>query len=74
MKPEPLTVMVPPGELSGAEVGTMLVMAGIGLVTVKMTVLDVPPPGAGVKTVMFLAPTVVKSEAGMATVNRVAET
>jgi len=36
---------------------------------VKVAVLDVPPPGAGLKTVTFAVPAVATSLAGMAAVS-----
>ena len=37
--------------------------------TVKVNVFDVPPPGAGLKTVTLTAPALFKSLAGIAAVN-----
>lgn len=41
---------------------------------VKTAVLLVPPPGVGLKTVMFFVPAVVKSVAGITAVSCVGET
>jgi len=41
---------------------------------VKIAVLDVPPPGAGLKTVTFAVPAVATSLAGIAAVSWVLET
>ncbi len=41
---------------------------------VKATALDVPPPGAGVNTVIWAVPAAAMSEAGIAALSRVAET
>ena len=46
----PLIVMVKPGSPAVAEAGDMLVRVGAGLLTVKGTALEVPPPGAGLVT------------------------
>ena len=52
MKPEPLMVSVWPAAPAVADGGERLVTAGSGLlaVTVKLTLLEVPPPGAGLVT------------------------
>ena len=52
----------------------MPVINGTGLlITVKVTVLEVPPPGVGLVTVTFLDPTVAISDAKIAAVSWVAE-
>ena len=70
MKLEPVTVSVkagPPAMALAGESGD--VVAGTGLLTQNEIGGDVPPPGAGVKTVIELQPTIVKSEVGTAAVN-----
>src|SRR5262249_8835045 len=47
----------------------MLVSIGGGTVTVKMRGVEVPPPGAGLKTVIESAPAAAMSDAGIAAVN-----
>ena len=54
--------------------GLMLLIVGNGLVMVKVAVLDVPPLGAGLKTVTFAVPAVATSLAGIAAVSWVLET
>lgn len=66
---EPVAVKVKPGPPAVAEPGEMPVSTGTAGVTVKITAPDVPPPGAGLKTVMESAPAEAMSEAGMAAVN-----
>src|SRR5690242_7857144 len=46
----------------------MLVIAGTGLVMEKLTAFDVPPAGAGLKTVIGARPPLATSEEGMAAV------
>jgi hypothetical protein len=41
-------------------------MTGRELVTMKLTALESPPPGAGLKTVMFAVPPAAMSLAGIA--------
>jgi len=48
--PVPLTVSVNPAAPAVALVGEIVVIAGGGLVTGKLTVPEVPPPGAGLLT------------------------
>jgi hypothetical protein len=50
-------------------VGIRAVIAGMGLLIVKVCGFDRPPPGAGLKTVTLAAPAVAISEASIATVN-----
>ena len=74
-KSPPLTVKVNWADPTGFDEGERLVMDGTGLeVTTKGIVLDVPPPGAGLTTVMLKLPAAVRSEAGMMAVSWVAET
>ena len=70
----PVSVMVVFGAPTVAEVGLMPVSVGIGLLTVKVCAVDVPPPGLGVTTVMDAVPAVVRSLAGMTAVSCVALT
>jgi hypothetical protein len=85
---EPLTTMMDVGvkfapvavSVNGAEptemlVGEMLVSvgAGGGVVTVSVTLDDVPPPGAGLKTVIACVPVEATSVARIAAVNDVVD-
>jgi hypothetical protein len=70
----PVMVRVNPPLPATVVAGLMLLIVGAGLVMVKVAVLDVPPPGAGLKTVTFAVPAVATSLAGMAASNRVLET
>ena len=45
-----ITKLEPPAIVT---VGLILVVEGIGLLTVKVRELEVPPPGVGLKTVML---------------------
>ena len=54
-----------------AEFGVTPVTIGAGLTTSKLNGADVPPPGAGLKTVIGVAPAVLRSLAGITTVNNV---
>src|SRR5207302_10256106 len=70
----PVRVSVNPGLPAETLEGEMLESEGTGLLTVRVTTEEVPPPGAGLETVMDrLAPTV-KSDAGIDAVNCVALT
>ena len=51
-KPLPFTVSVKPGPWARAVAGAIAVAVGAGLVTERLRVLDVPPPGADVNTFM----------------------
>ena len=57
-----------------AVAGLMLLIVGNGFVMVKVAVLDVPPPGAGLKTVTLAVPAVATSLAGIVAVSTVLET
>ena len=73
----PVTVRVKVGPPAVAELGERVVMAGIGLLAalmVKVSGLEVPPPGVGLKTVTLAVPAAAISEAGIAAVSWVAET
>src|SRR5262249_46286813 len=72
--PVPLTTRVTSGLPAGAESGLMLVMRGAGLFTVSVAAFDMPPPGAGLKTVIDSAPAIAMSVAGIFTASEVAET
>ena len=76
MKFVPLTVRVKAEPPAMAEVGLKEPMVGTGLlaVIVKLAPLEVPPPGAGLKTVTVAVPAVAMSAAVMAAVTCVAET
>ena len=74
MNPEPLTVRVKLGPSTSAVAGEMFEMEGTGLLTVNVTAAEVPPPGAGVKTVMDNKAPTARSDAGIAAVNCVAFT
>jgi hypothetical protein len=54
INPEPLTVSVklPPAATATTGFGEMLVIEGSGLLTVRVTAEEVPPPGVGLETVM----------------------
>jgi len=52
INPEPLTVSVKLGPSATTGFGEMLVIAGSGLLTVRVTAEEVPPPGVGLETVM----------------------
>ena len=71
MKPAPLTVRVKPTSPARAEGGLSEMMLGV---TVKVTAVEVPPPGAGLTTVIGKLPEAVKSAAKSVTVNWVALT
>ena len=75
VKLPPLTVRVKPGLPTVADEGLIEVNDGTGLVvTVKITALEVPPPGAGFLTVTLLDPDVAKSEVRIKAVSWVDET
>ena len=62
---------------AAADDGLILVMAGSGLsagLMVKVTPFDVPPPGAGLKTVNVAVPAEAMSAALMLAVNCVPDT
>jgi len=65
----PVMVSVNPPLPVTTVAGLMLLIVGNGFVMVKVAVLDVPPPGAGLKTVTFAVPAVATSLAGMAAVS-----
>ena len=67
---EPLTVRVKAGPPAVAEAGLMLASTGAGLMIAKATSFELPPPGAGLKTVTEAEPAPATSLAGMDAVNR----
>lgn len=69
MKFDPLTVKVNCGPPAPAVVGKMLFSVGAGLLTVNVCEFDVPPPGAGLKTVTVTVPAVATSLAGIVAVS-----
>jgi len=66
---EPLAVNVKPGPPAVALLGEMLARDGGEFVTVNVTAAEVPPPGAGLKTVIERAPAEAMSDAGIAAVS-----
>ncbi len=70
---EPVTVSVKAGPQAGRDAGAIEVSVGPGLLTVSETEDEVPPPGAGVKTVMLGVPALVISLARIVAVSWVAE-
>jgi hypothetical protein len=71
---KPVTDNVNPAPPALAEVGESPVTLGEGLSTVKLSAVDVPPPGAGLSTVTLNEPAVFRSEAGGAACNSVPDT
>ena len=65
----PLTVSVNAAPLATALVGEIVVIAGTGLVTLKLCGPVVPPPGAGFVTVTFSGPAVKSCAPGIVTVS-----
>lgn len=72
----PLTVKVNATPPATPELGLIAVVVGAGAAAliVKVTALDVPPPGVGLKTVTLAVPAEAMSEAGIAAVSCVALT
>ena len=66
------TKSVPPLVIDVA--GLRLVVAGSGLLNVRVLALEMPPTGTGVDTVIWALPADAMSVAGIAAVNFVAET
>jgi hypothetical protein len=64
-----LTVNVNAAPPTVAVVGLRLVVAGRGLLTVKVCALEVPPPGVELKTVTLAVPAVPMSPAPIEAVN-----
>ena len=52
----PFTVNVKAPEFTSFDVGDKVVIVGTGLLTLKPTELEVPPPGAGLTTVIEIEP------------------
>ena len=71
MKLPPFTVKVNAALPAVTLVGVILVRVGCGLLTARVTAADVPPPGAGVKTVTDRLPVEAMSLARIAAVSRV---
>ena len=74
MKFVPVTVNVKLAPPAPAEVGFMDATVGEGLSTVKVSALEVPPPGVGVETVTGTVPLVAMSAAVIAACRLVLET
>ena len=68
-KLEPSTVIVKAESPSVALAGVKTIMAGTGLLMVKVAVFEVPPPGTGLKTVTSAVPAEAMSVGGMEAVN-----
>ncbi len=73
-KPEPVTVRVKAAPPAVAVAGASELITGAGLLIVKVSPGDSPPPGAGLKTVMLAVPAAAMSVAGIAAVSWVSET
>src|SRR5438874_11060064 len=69
----PLTVSVKAALPALASVGDIELRPGCGLLTVKLTVLLVPPPAPGLVTTAALVPAEVSEDAGIDAVSWVAE-
>jgi hypothetical protein len=69
MKLLPMSVSVNPALPATTLLGEMLESEGAGLLTVRVSGADVPPPGAAVKTVIAKLAPIATSEAGIAAVN-----
>ncbi len=65
----PLTVRVKPAPPAVALEGESELSAGAGLLMVNVSALEVPPPGAGLKTVTCAVPPVAISPAAIEAVN-----
>jgi hypothetical protein len=74
MKFVPVTVSVKPASPANAALGPSDATAGVGLLTVKVSAPDTPPPGAGVETETWAVPAVAMSAAVMAACRLVPET
>jgi hypothetical protein len=69
----PFTVIVKSELPAEVEVGEIEVVVGMGFVIVNVSAFDVPPPGAGVTTVIEAVPAVAISDAGTIAVNSLEE-
>ena len=70
----PFTVRVKADCPAIFHLGEMKVVMGLGLLTVTVWALEVPPPGAGLVTVTLAVPAEAMSDAGMEAVSLVADT
>jgi hypothetical protein len=70
----PFTTKMKAAPPAAVDEGVILMRAGTGLLMVKVRALEVPPPGAGLKTVTLAVPPDMISEAGITAVSCVAET
>ena len=71
---DPSTVMVKPDPPAVALDGLRLVIPGTGLLIAKFSVLEIPPPGAGLYTVTDAVPAVAISDVSIPVVNCVSLT
>lgn len=69
LKPVPLTVKAKAGSPTVLTAGLIVVIVGAGLLIVKVIAVVVPPPGAGLKTVMDRVPAVATSATVSCAVN-----
>ena len=69
MKSVPFTVSVKAAAPVVLVVGEMLVSVGTGLLIANWAGIAVPPPGVGLKTVMFAMPVAAISAAAICAVN-----
>jgi hypothetical protein len=74
VKLPPLTVRVKADPPAVIEEGERVVVEGTGLLVVKVRMAEVPPPGAGLKTVTLAVPADAISATVMAAVTCEAET
>jgi hypothetical protein len=74
MKFVPVTVNTKPASPAKAALGPSDTPVGVGLLIVKVSAPEVPPPGAGVKTVTIAVPLAVTSAAVIAACKLVLET
>jgi hypothetical protein len=73
-KPEPVTVSVKASPQAFSDAGAIELSVGPGLLIINVTDDEVPPPGAGVKTVMSREPDEAMSVARIVAVSWVADT
>lgn len=77
MNPVPVTLSVNAGPPTIALEGESDVSVGIGfgdVLIVKLSALDVPPPGTGVCTSIIAVPDELRSDAGICAVSEVLDT